>query len=220
MDIKFVFPVILSLLIVGCAHASTEFENCQSDPSLQKAKSSEIQKIEQEDQADRSLPYDSIDWKIVSRRDLKRRIEIASIFAEGCFKDSADYRAAALVYQHGDWADQYYQAFIWAKTAVKLGDESQGWLAAAALDRFLVKSGQKQLFGTQFSRDPNEKIWCIEPLEESFPEARRFEYLKKTLKESVDIFISYMKLPQTSADIPNCKHTLKASPAGTVPGFW
>lgn len=35
------------------------------------------------------------------------------------------YASAATVYQHGTTADHYYQAFVWANDAVKLGDTSQ-----------------------------------------------------------------------------------------------
>ena len=84
-----------------------------------------------------------MDWSKVTPRDLARRIKVASIFAEGCFKSAADYASAAMVFQHGTAADHFYQTFIWANKAVQLGDESQRWLTAAGLDRYLVALGQK-----------------------------------------------------------------------------
>ncbi len=43
----------------------------------------------------RSGGFDSTDWTKVNPRDLQRRIQVATIFAEGCFKIAADYASAA-----------------------------------------------------------------------------------------------------------------------------
>jgi hypothetical protein len=61
----FVFP------IVGCAHVSGRTSgSCDSNSGLQNERSAELLKTAQEDQADRSGPYASIDWDRVNRRDL------------------------------------------------------------------------------------------------------------------------------------------------------
>ena len=208
------------------AEAATQSETCEFSPRLQSEKSAELLRIAREDQADREGPVDSIDWNKVMPRDLARRIKVASIFAEGCFKSAADYASAAIVFQHGTAADHFYQTFIWANKAVQLGDESQRWLTAAGIDRYLVKIGQKQLFGTQFSKDPTEIAkgaagkWCLQPVEPSFPEPRRIEFIKRNLKDNTAHVLKGIGASQTVEETKDCEPALKASPRGTVPGFW
>jgi PBP1b-binding outer membrane lipoprotein LpoB len=100
---------LLSLLIffqfalAGCAHAATapiQPVGCDANPALQAEKSAQLLKLAQEDQADRSGPYDSIDWNKVNPRDLDRRIQVATMLAESCFKIASDYASAAIIYVH------------------------------------------------------------------------------------------------------------------------
>ena len=209
------------LAFSGCSHSAvtTGSETCELNPILQAEKSAELIKIVQEDQSDRKGSYDSVDWNQVNPRDLRRRAQVAAIFAEGCFKVASDYASAAMVFQHGVTADHYYQAFIWANEAVKRGDESQRWLTAAGLDRYLVKMGQKQLFGTQFSKDAGGN-WCIQPVERSFPQSRRIAYIKRNLKDDTAFVLKGIGSKQSPRKTRDCTPALKASPRGTVPGFW
>lgn len=195
--------------------------SCTGHPQLQKGMSARLQEIAKEDQADRALPWDKIDWSKVSPRDLARRIEVGEIFARGCFVSEADFGAAALVYQHGDTADHAYQAFVWSKRSVDLGgDAEQKWLMGAALDRYLTRIGQKQLFATQYARPAGETCFCLEPVEETFPDKMRVEYVKKNLSQAIS---GLKKLNQNASGCERakfCGTNLKASPRGTVPGFW
>jgi hypothetical protein len=202
------------------SQASNAFASCLDAPKLQAEKSAELQKLVSEDQQDREGNVNSIDWTKVSPRDLERRIQVADIFAEGCFKDAKDYAAAALVFQHGDTADQAFQAFVWAKRAVELGDVQQKQLMAEGLDRYLVRSGQKQLFGTQATKDAKNPCWCLEPTEESFSDQRRVKYTKKTLNDHLSWVKSLNERQTACAKTQFCNHKFKPSPTGTVPGFW
>ena len=201
-------------------------ETCELNPSLQNEKSAELLKIVQEDQADRSGPNDSLDWSKVNPRDLRRRVKVSRIFAEGCFKTVSDYKSAALIFQHGTTADHYFQAFIWSNAAVKLGDDSQRMSVANGVDRYLVKIGHKQLFGTQFSKGPAELSkgaegrWCIQPVEPSFPESRKFEYLTMNRRDYIVFVLKAIGATQSPEETKDCERPLEASPAGIVPGFW
>lgn len=126
MNRAFLF-LATQLFLVGCAHAQVAVQpvGCEANRDLQKKRSAELIKIAEEDQSDRAGSYESVDWNKVNPRDLERRIQVAKIFAEGCFKIASDYASAATVYQHGKTPDHYYQAFVWANEAVKLGDQSQ-----------------------------------------------------------------------------------------------
>jgi hypothetical protein len=78
--------------------------------------SREIQAVKDADQKDRAswATLTQKQWAKVAKRDLKRRKQIAELFAEGCFKTAQDYMNAALVYQHGEVPDHFYQTYIWA----------------------------------------------------------------------------------------------------------
>ena len=210
----------MTLALFGCAHAPTpKLEMCESSSRLQDERSAELFRIEKEDQADRQGPFDSINWSKVAPRDLQRRVRVAQIFAEGCFKNASDYASAAMVFQHGETADHFFQAFLWAREAVKRGDESLRSLVAAALDRYLVQIGQKQLFGTQFFSNDGRKL-CIQPVESTFPDSQRIKYVRFNLKEEIKASLKAFGAKQTPKETQECSSGLKPSPHGTVPGFW
>lgn len=219
--IQLLFLISLQFTSVACAHTKMAVQpvGCEGNPKLQAEKSTELIKLAQEDQVDRAGSFDSVDWNKVNPRDLQRRIQVATIFAEGCFASASDYASAATIYQHGNTAGHFYQAFIWANEAVKLGDSSQLWWMAAALDRYLVKIGQKQLFGTQLSKNNSEK-WCVQSVEPSFPESLRIKYVKFSVKDQIARTLKGLGSSQAPDDVKDCYPKLKPSPRGTVPGFW
>jgi hypothetical protein len=212
--------ISVSILLISLfAKAQTAPQSCITNPALQPAKSAELIQLAKDDQDDRSNPRD-IDWSKVGPRDLDRRIKVATIFAQGCFKVAADFASAALVFQHGDSADQAYQTFIWAKRAVDLGDATQKSLVVKGLDRYLVRIGHKQLFGTQYALDFGNPCMCFEPLEESFPDGKRPEYLGMTLEENRLLIIKEYKVSQSCLPIRICERSVQSTPAGSIPGFW
>lgn len=216
--------LVLSVFVFtsGCATAAnaTDLQSCFTNPNRQKHESERLQKLAAEDQADRQGDINSIDWSKVTPRDIQRRIEVAEIFARGCITSAADYGAAATIYQHGDTADHAYQTFLWSKRGVDLGDPTQKWWLAAGLDRYLVRTGQKQLFATQFSKHGQDSCWCMEQVEETFSDMRRVEFSKKNLNQALDFLKELNKNMPSCGDIRYCTTDLKSSPAGTVPGFW
>lgn len=68
----------------------------------------------------------------------------------GALRSGEDYYAAAHVFQHGSTPDDYLLAHSLALAALAKGKAEARWIAAATLDRYLQKIGQKQIFGTQF----------------------------------------------------------------------
>ena len=209
-----------SILLAACVHTPIQAVSigCEANEPLRAARSRELIEIAKTDQADRNGPADKIDWVNVNPRDLQRRIRVATIFAEGCFSTASDYAAAATVYQHGKTADHYYQTFIWANRAVDLGDKSQKWWAAAAIDRYLVATGHRQLFGTQMSRSENEP-WCLQQVEPSFPEKKRIEYVKYSVTDQVRNTLQGIGANQPTDNVKDCG-ALLPTPRGSVPGFW
>jgi hypothetical protein len=213
--------LLLILILTNSAFARAEmFRTCDQDSIRQQSRSRELQEIVKADQEDRSGPFDSIDWFKILPRDEARRKRVGEIFGEGCFKTAADYSAAALVYQHGNIPDHFFQTFLWAKKAVELGDPSQMWLMAAGIDRYLVNIGSKQLFATQASIPSEEKCWCLDPVENSFPEARRVEYAKRGMTAALQWVNELNKDKPGCEKASICNLTRKNSPVGSVPGFW
>ena len=207
---------------VSCVHPRTttaETDSCSDYP----ARSAELQTIVTADQADRQGSPDAIDWSKVHPRDLERKARVAEIFAEGCFRTAADYSAAALVYQHGDTADDVHHTFLWAKKAVDLGDSSQKWLTVAGLDRYLVRTAKRQLFATQYGKYNGNSCWCLEPVESAFPESERIEWAGVGLNRALERLRTELNQGQPSCDeVQYCPHdpALNSNPTGSIPGFW
>ncbi|MGV9008928.1 hypothetical protein [Brevundimonas sp.] len=81
--------------------------------------------------------------------DAVRRQQVQALLDAGSLRTAADFYAAALVYQHGDTAEDYLMAHTLAVAALGEGSTESPWLAAATLDRYLQKIGQPQIYGTQ-----------------------------------------------------------------------
>lgn len=234
MAVKSILFIPLLLICGGCttaqkANAANPFISCSQDRVRLKARSEELQRIVNADQDDRKGPFDSIDWTAVAPRDEARRKRVGEIFGEGCFSTSADYAAAALVYQHGNVPDHFFQTFLWAKRAADLADPHQikemqelKKLMAEGTDRYLMNIQHKQLFGTQASRpsmNPKD-CWCLEEIEPTFPDQKRAEYLNRNIEQILSwLDTTNSQNPKCRAK-PYCEKSFKPSPAGTIPGFW
>ena len=120
----------------------------------------EMKAIFDEDQRVRQSGH--IDWTAVSRTDADRRDKTRKLLAAGALHTGRDYEEAAFVFQHGDAPQDYLLAHTLAMVAVSRGDATAIWIAAATLDRYLQRIGQKQIFGTQFNSDPKQN-WTQEP---------------------------------------------------------
>ena len=127
----------------------------------------ELEKLYNEDQADRASEMGKTDWSVVAKRDEARRKRVLEIVAQGGAKEAPDYVHAAMVLQHGQPPDDYKLAHEWCLKAVELDPEYPGarWLAAAAQDRYLMNLGKPQLYGTQFKKDQNGPwyLWQVDP---------------------------------------------------------
>ena len=199
------------------------------DSVTQSDRSAELQKLLSSDQADRKWAIDLASGirpttqvlEAMAENDLVRRKRVGEIFGEGCVKGILDYKAASLIYQHGNVPDHFFQAYIWAQKAVNLGSKEEMSEVAMAIDRFLVESGHKELFGTQARQISPSKCYCIQPIEESFPEELRDRY-RGGLNHAYTGLQYLKKLNSASSGCPEayCDTSLLSSPKGSVPGFW
>lgn len=215
--------IILVFFMSSCATAQTgNYISCSQDPQRLEARSKELAQIVKADQDDRKDFHLKTpeEWQEMVKHDVVRRKRVGEIFGEGCFSKAEDFSAAALVYQHGDVPEHFFQTFIWAKRAVELGDLTQQRMMALGIDRYLVNIGKKQLFGSQATKDGSdaEACWCLQQVEESFPDQIRKSQAGKNLKEALE-WVQELNAGK-SCPTQQCTKELKPSPKGTVPGFW
>jgi hypothetical protein len=196
------------------------FRNCPNDPEKQILRSKELQDIVTADQAARKIPGDQIDWSKVAPEDEARAKRVAEIFAEGCFKTAPDYAAAALVFQHGVVPDHYYQAYLWSKRALDLGDWTQKLMVANAIDRYLINLGYRQIFGAQSFRNNPNGCHCLGPVETKFSEKQRVKVCSISLKDRISSLRENNKDNASCKDVLYCDKDLKTPPKGLFPGIW
>jgi hypothetical protein len=137
----------------------------------------------------------SAEYGSMRERDAERRRRVQELLAEGGVSTPDDYFHAALIFQHGETVPEIWQAHELARTAAELGaSASMGrkdsrWLAAAALDRWLMYQSKPQKYGTQFVPDGKRwRLWDVDPatsdaersanhvpaLQEQFNQAERY----------------------------------------------
>lgn len=82
----------------------------------------------------------------------------------------------ALIFQHGETAEQYREAHKHAKTAVRSGCASAKWLVAASEDRLLLMQGKPQKYGTQFILNPKNEWELAQPIDPTITDEERIKY--------------------------------------------
>ena len=173
----------IRITFAALALAISQFA-CAAEPLRMNA---ELHALYQADQADRK--GDAIDWKLVGPRDLARQQRVRELAEAGALKHSGDYLHAAMVFQHGGSAEYYRQANLWALRAVELDPTNTParWLACAAEDRWLHRTGKPQIWGTQYQKPAPDGSpqWSMEPFDRTAKtDAQRVAMGVKTLAES------------------------------------
>ena len=70
---------------------------------------------------------------------------------------------AAMVLQHGEGSEDILLAHVLSTAAAFQGHEGGRWLSAAALDRYLHRSGSPQLLGTQYVKAASDDPYRMDP---------------------------------------------------------
>ena len=119
----------------------------------------ELRALFEADQADRHGMNDDL-----ARRDLERRARLDELLAAGAVRSAEDHFHAAMLLQHGYALDDYRRAHELALRAHELGHGmSARWLAAAALDRWLMHQGKPQKYGTQYRGEGGRfRLWDVD----------------------------------------------------------
>ena len=142
----------------------------QTSPASDNA---ELARMFQEDQDDRKPGLHGIDWAKLKPRDDARLARTRELYASGALRTGADWFHAALILQHSSEADDYLLAHEMSVAAVAQGHKDARWLVAASEDRFLMKIGRKQRFGTQYEPGDDPGRFRLAPTEPHVTDALR-----------------------------------------------
>ena len=140
----------------------------------------QLQKIYRNDQKDRR---ENLDWKLIIKRDKERRKEVRTLLKTSKIKSGIDFFYASIIFQHGPSLTDSRMAMNLASKSMKLGCKKAKRMSALALDRYLIKNGKKQRFGTQyFKKSPKDK-WKLDPVERKTTDEERTLYNIEPLAE-------------------------------------
>lgn len=122
----------------------------------------QLEEIFQEDQKDRERVYDTPEEvDKLKERDRARRKRVHMMMELGEVKTKRDLYHAAVIFQHGDKAEDFLISHRLSVMSAILGHRTARWLLAASFDRFLMAIGQAQVYGTQFEYNPNERVYQL-----------------------------------------------------------
>jgi hypothetical protein len=110
----------------------------------------ELQKLRDEDQADREGEIDQGKMARMQVNDSVRETRTLELIEEGAPKTGRDMHNAATVLQHGGTPDNYRLAHELSIAAIALGDTTALWLVSRSYDRMLLSMGHRQRLNTQY----------------------------------------------------------------------
>jgi hypothetical protein len=94
----------------------------------------------------------------ITRDDAERRRQTQQLLDGGQLHTAEDFTRAAFVFQHGSTPEDFLLAHTLAMVAVARGNAGALWIASATLDRYLHVVGKPQVYGTQFTFEPNHSL--------------------------------------------------------------
>lgn len=129
---------------------------------------------------------DREDWKNwpadKTNRDKQRLARTLQLIDVGALTTGEDYYHASMILQHSNITEHYKLANELCQNAIKLGEERAKWLYAAALDRYMLNSGEKyQKYGTQYMKGENG--WYLCPIDPNTTDEDRAEFNVLPLKD-------------------------------------
>lgn len=110
-----------------------------------------LEELFQDEQKDRERVYETADdVQRLRDRDAGRRKRVMVMLELGEVRTKNDLYHAAVIFQHGDKAEDFLAAHRMATLSAILGHRTARWLLAASLDRFLMAIDRGQVYGSQF----------------------------------------------------------------------
>jgi hypothetical protein len=153
--------------------------------------SKRIQTLYDADQTDRQgePPYTPQKTQKIIAGDLARRQEVLEYVIRDQLQTDADFFGTGMIFQHGQCSDSFLLAHQLAGLAIALSEspvstgEFKGisrWLYAATFDRYLVKNGLPQRFGTQHRFDGPDCWNVLAPFDPNTTSEERAQYYVPT----------------------------------------
>ncbi len=143
----------------------------------------ELRQLYEQDQSDREGSQSGNAEKMIEN-DHTRLLRVEELIAAGMLESAEDYFHAAMIFQHGERLEHSWQAHELAKQACEQGHPTGRWLAAAAYDRWLMRQGKPQKYGTQYMASDGGPytLWEVDP---TTSDAERAEWNVPPLAEAL-----------------------------------
>ncbi len=133
----------------------------------------ELQSLYEQDQADR-FEMQKLTREQIVHRDRIRRQRVEELRECEALQVPEDFFHAAMIFQHGETLEHYWQAYELAKKGAKLGHLACRRLTAATYDRWLMRQGKPQMYGTQYILKGGR--WVLYEVEPTTTDAQRAEW--------------------------------------------
>lgn len=140
----------------------------------------ELYAIYTQDQADRTGKI-NVDMR---EHDRIRRQRVEELLTAGSIQTVEDYFHAAMVFQHGEQVDDYWKAHELALKAAEMGHGSGRWLAAASYDRWLMRQGKPQKYGTQYTKQNDSSLYTLYEVDPATTDEERAAWNVPSLAEA------------------------------------
>jgi hypothetical protein len=93
-----------------------------------------------------------------------RRRRVEQILDAGGVQTADDYLHATFIFQHGERLEHWAQAHLLAHTAADMGHPRARYMVAASYDRWLMRQGRPQKYGTNSINDGGRtRVWDYDP---------------------------------------------------------
>ena len=163
----------------------------------------ELQALYEQDQADRRTweHFDQDQIQQVLQQDRLRRQRVEELLASEELQAPEDYFHAAMIFQHGETLEHFWQAHELAKRGAALGHPICHWLAAAAYDRWLMNQGKPQKYGTQYIT--REGRWMLYEVDPTTSDTQRMEWNVPPLAQSLQRAEEMNHIPHSFVKLHN-----------------
>lgn len=123
-----------------------------------------------EDQSDRvRWRQKAMDSATIMARDESRRSEVRRMLAAAQVRTAHDFFCAALISHHGQTIDDYRLAtsLAWISMTLEPTNKDYAYMVASTWDRFMVKQGKPQWYGTKCRHEPESGKDQLYPVDET-----------------------------------------------------
>ena len=145
---RLLFLLALVCILTGCIERKPEQIRKRDSPVA-----GELAAILKEQEVMQSGHVSS---EVYREKSLKHRQAVYQFLAQSLLVEPADLYHAAVVLQSTDTAtckENFMLAYYLATEAVRKGYDTARYVAATSIDRYLISSGLRQRYGTQFGQD-------------------------------------------------------------------